>query len=259
MRCLLMILLLAGLTMAAGCTGGKGKIQEDRAAFDAGYAAFQAGQWKRAIEEFSQFLRSNPAMEARGEVYYYRGECYVHLKNRREAMDDFERALGATAHPPIESFARVAIGNLYYEDGNDAKAAETYAEALRKPPKELPLEAVVLRMGISLQRLGKWEMADRYFAYLLDRYPDSPGAPEARRRIHATCFAVQIGAYVSMSTAQGEAARVRAAGFQPRVVQTARGIQTLNAIQVGRAQTYAEAASLARHLNQAGFQALIVP
>jgi tetratricopeptide (TPR) repeat protein len=258
-RCLLTVLLLAGLPMAAGCTGGKGKIQEDKAAFDAGYAAFEAGQWQRAVEEFSRFLRSNPAMEARGEVYYYRGECYVHLKNRREAMDDFERAIGAGARPPIDSFARVAIGNLYYEDGNDAKAAEAYAEALRKPPKELPLEAVALRMGVSLQRLGRWEMADKYFAYLLDRYPDSPGAPEARRRIHATCFAVQIGAYVSMSTAQGEAARARAAGFQPRLVQTARGSQTLNAIQVGRARTYVEATVLARQLGRAGFQTLIVP
>jgi cell division septation protein DedD len=102
-------------------------------------------------------------------------------------------------------------------------------------------------------------MADKYFAYLLDRYPDSPGAPEARRRIHATCFAVQIGAYVSMSTAQGEAARARAAGFQPRLVQTARGSQTLNAIQVGRARTYVEATVLARQLGRAGFQTLIVP
>ena len=259
MRCSLNVLLAAGLLLAAGCTGGKGRIQEDKAAFGAGYAAFEAGQWQRAIDEFSRFLRSSPAMAARGEVYYYRGECYVHLRNRREAMDDFLRAIGASARPPIDTFARVAIGNLYYEEGNDAKAAEAYAEALRQPPKELPLDAVSLRMGVSLQRLGKWEMADKYFAYLVDRYPDSPSAPEARRRLRATAFTVQIGAYVSMTTARSEMARARAAGFQPRLVPTARGSQTLNAIQVGRVQTYVEAAALARRLAQAGFQTVIVP
>lgn len=259
MRRVLVASAAAGLCILAGCGGTKGRPQVDQAAFEAGYAAFEAGQWQRAIDEFTRFLRSDPTMESRGEVYYYRGECYVRLRNRREAMDDFLRAVGAEARPPIDAFARVAIGNLYYEDGNDSRAAESYAEALRKPPKELPLDQVTLRMGISLQRLGRWDMADKYFAYLLDRYPDSPSAPEARRRVHAQCFAVQIGAYASMTTAQNEAARARAAGFQPRLVPTWRGSQTLQAIQVGRAPTYAEAAALARRLAQAGFQTLIVP
>ena len=259
MRWFLTLLSAAVVLMAVGCNGGKGRLQEDKAAFDTGYAAFEAGHWQRAIDEFSRYLRSNPTMEARGEVYYYRGECYARLRNRQDAMDDFLRALGANARPPIDSFARVAIGNLYYEAGDDAKAVDAYAEALRQPPKELPLEWVLLRMGVSLQRLGRWQKAGEYLTYLADHYPESPSVPEARRRLRADCFTVQIGAYVSMTTARGEAARARAAGFQPRIVYVARGSQTLNAIQVGRAQTYAEAAALARRLGQAGFQMVIVP
>jgi len=238
---------------------GNGQIREDKEVFDAGYAAFEAGQWKRAVDLFSRFLRTNPTMEARGEVYYYRGECHVRLRNYREAMDDFQRALGANARPPIDTFAKVAIGNLYYEAGNDARAVETYAEVLRKPLKELPLDTIALRMAVSLQRIGKWELADKYLAYLLDRYPESPAAAEAGRRMHADSFTVQVGAYVSMMTARNEFNRLRAAGFQPRLGKVTRGGQTLNTIQVGRVNTYAEAVALARRLGRAGCQTVIVP
>ena len=259
MGCPVALLLAAGLAALAGCTAGKGTIREDRESFDAGYAAFEAGQWQRAIDAFSQFLRSDPTMRARGEVYYYRGECYARLRNRREAMADFERALGANARPPLDSFARVAIGNLYYEQGGDAQAVQVYAEALRNPPKELPIDTVALRMAVSLQRLGKWELADKYLAYLLDRYPDSPAAAEAGRRLHADSFTVQVGAYVSMLTAGNEVNRLRAAGFQARLGKAMRGGQTLNTIQVGRVSTHAEAETLARRLARAGCQTVIVP
>jgi tetratricopeptide (TPR) repeat protein len=254
-----MLCVAVGCAIAAGCTNGKAMIREDREAFDAGYAAFEAGRWQRAVDDFTRYLRSDPLSKHRGEVYYYRGQCQAHLGYRGEALDDFERAIGAKAGQPIDSFARVAIGNIYYEQGNDAKAIEAYAEALRDPPKELPLDTVLLRVGVSLQRLGRWATADKYLAHLIDHHPDSPAAAEARRRLHADAFTVQVGAFASMMTAQNEAARVRGAGFVPCIVRTTRGSQTLNAVHVGRARTYAEAATLARRLSQAGFQTVIVP
>ncbi|MBE3123477.1 MAG: hypothetical protein IMZ65_01600, partial [Planctomycetes bacterium] len=67
--------------LIAGC--GAGKIREDRAAFDAGYKAFKAGQWLTAVDGVNRYLRSCPTSPTRGEIYYYRGESLVHLNRRK--------------------------------------------------------------------------------------------------------------------------------------------------------------------------------
>ena len=253
-------LILGVLVGAMGISGcGPAKKADDRAVFDDGYSAFQASQWQRAVDGFTRFLRANPQSPQCGEVYYYRGEALVHLGRRLEALADFRRAIVAKPPQPIEAFARVAIGNIYYEAGDDAKAIEAYSEALRGPQDQLPMENLLLRVGVSLQRLGNWAGGDRYLGLLIDRYPDSPSAAEARRRIRVGAFCVQTGAYASLAAAQAEADRLRGAGFQPSLVDTKRGTQVLHSVRVGKVRIYSDATYLAQRLNGAGFSALIVP
>jgi TolA-binding protein len=254
------VLTLAALAVA-GLAVGCGPVaqREDRAAFDDAFAAFRAGHWQRACDGFTRYLRSSPAAPARAEVYYYRGQALVHLGRRLEAQADFQRAIGAGARQPILDFCRVAIGNLYYEEGNDAKAIEWYAQAVREPVAQLPMESLALRLAVSLQRLGRWQSADKYLGFVIDNFPATAAAAEARRRIHADSFTVQTGAYATAAAAQQEVSRLRAAGFQPRTVPTGQGGRTLQAVQVGRVRTYAEAQALAQRLTSAGFATLVVP
>jgi len=247
---------LIALVLAGGC--GNSGSRDDRAVFSAGYAAFEAGQWQRAIDKFNEYLRTAPE-SAHGEVYYYRGEAQIRLRRREDARADFRRAIEAKPPQPIDAYARVALGNLYYEEGNDQQAVECYAEAIRSPPKEMPLDQVLLRLAVSLQRTGRWASADKYFAHLIDRYPGTQAGVEAARRIHADAFTVQTGAFSSPVTAQGELSRVLAAGFDARITRTSRGSQLLYAVQVGRFPAHPQAAVAAHRLVLAGFQALIVP
>lgn len=256
MRRFVVLILASAGVLAGGCASGS---RADRAAFDTGYAALEAGRWQEAVDGFTRYLRSDPTSAHRGEVYYYRGEALVHLNRRAEAKTDFVRATGAGARPPIDQFARVAIGNLYYEEGSDAKAVEHYAKVFDDPHKDVPMPLILLRVGVGLQRLGKWALADRYLAHLVEKYPNTPAARQAMRRLHADAFRVQTGAFASMTTAARQAGRVRAAGFETRLGRTTGGGGTLNTVQVGRAGTYAEAAVLAQRVQQAGFDTLIVP
>jgi tetratricopeptide (TPR) repeat protein len=243
--------------LASGC--GPTNQRDGRAAFDDGFAAFNTGHWQTAYDGFTRYLRSNPDATTRGEVYYYRGQALVHLRRRSEAMNDFQQALAAKPGQPILDFIRVAIGNFYYEEGNDAKALEWYNQALREPVSQLPMDQLSLRAGVSLQRVGRWQDADKYFKHLIDNYPATMQAQEARRRISATSFAVQTGAFTTPAAAQQELSQLRQKGFDARIVPASRPGQTLQGVQVGRARTYAEAQATAQRLTSAGFSTLIVP
>jgi tetratricopeptide (TPR) repeat protein len=253
------VLILAAVVvgLAPGCAPPTQR--DSQAAFDDAFAAFQAGQWPRAYDGFTRYLRSGPEATSRGEVYYYRGEALAHLRRRDEAMADFQRALAVNPPQPILDFVRVAIGNFYYEEGNDSKALEWYNLALRDPVPQLPMDQLSLRAGVSLQRVGRWQDADKYFKHLIDNYPATVQAQEARRRINATAFAIQTGAFATAAVAQQELARLRQKGFDARIVPASRPGQTLQAVQVGQARTYRDAQVLAQRLTSAGFSTLIVP
>jgi tetratricopeptide (TPR) repeat protein len=233
--------------------------RSDRAAFDDGYAAFQKGQWQPAIDGFTRYLRSDSSKEARGEVYYYRGQALVHANRRSEALRDFQQALASSPPQPILAYTHVAIGNLYYEEGNDPRAINAYDQALKGPQSELPMDMLLLRLSTSLQHEGKWSTADKYLALLINQYPTSAAAADARRRYKATFFSIQTGAFSTLAGAQAQALRLRDAAFTPRMTQITRNGQTLYAVQVGSARTFAEATTLAGPILKAGFPALIVP
>ncbi len=228
--------------------------------FDAGHAAYARGQWQAAADDFTRYLQIYPSSPHRAEAYYYRGNARVHLGRRADALADFQRAVVAEPHPAIRSLAHVALGNLYFEGGHDREAVRAYAEALKAPPPETPLERVLLRLAISLQRLGKWTQADRYLAWVIENHASTGAATEARRRYRAAAFAVQTGAYASSAGARREALRLRQAGFRPRIAARRTGAgRPLHAVHVGQVGTYAEAAALARRVHEAGFAAMVVP
>jgi tetratricopeptide (TPR) repeat protein len=106
MRCAVVIFLAAGL--APGCAPPTQR--DSQAVFDDAFAAFQAGQWPRAYDGFTRYLRSGPEATSRGEVYYYRGQALVHLRRRSEARNDFQQALAAKPGQPILDFIRRSSG-----------------------------------------------------------------------------------------------------------------------------------------------------
>ena len=244
------------LLLASGCTEAQ---RADQAAFDAGYAALEAGRYSQAVTELSRYLRSEPSSPARGEVYYYRGQALAHLKRPAEAQADFQRAIGAKATPPVDQFAHVALGNIYYEQGNDVEALRHYAVVIDEPNEAVPMPMVLLRAGRSLQRLGRWEKGDRYLRYLVAHYPTSAAGREARRYVSADGFSVQTGAYASHATATVQARQVRLAGFAPQLKPVRRAGRQLTAVRVDAGRTYVDALSVAGRLRQAGFETLIVP
>jgi len=247
---------VVAVAAAGGCAPGQ---KADRAVFDSGYAALEAGQWDQAVKDFSRYLRMDPDSPNRGEVYYYRGQALVHLKRPDEAKADFLRAIGAGVHEPVDQYARVALGNLYYEEANDVEAVKQYAAVLRDPHGEVPVPMVLLRTGVALQRLGKWDTGKRYLEYLVAHYPKTGAAGQAARYLQADAFSVQTGAFSSQTTAATQARQVQQAGFPAQLAPVSRNGRPLMAVQVGRARTYAEATVLAGRLRSAGFDTLIVP
>ncbi len=175
---------IAGLLVAAalgGCTNwGADRTDPYGRYFNLGRDAYQSGRWQAAADNLTHYLQAYPSSPRRAEAYYYRGLARVKLERRQAAREDFDRAVHSQPSARVRSLAHVAMGNLHYEEGQDARAVEAYGQGLRSPAPEVPQERVALRLAISLQRLGRWADADRYLAMVIRRYPQTAAAEEAR-------------------------------------------------------------------------------
>ena len=242
----------------AGCASGP-LDATGQALFDAGYKSFQDGRYREADEKFSAVIKRSPTTWALSEVYYFRGLSRLKLNRRPEAKQDFRAGATVYGRELTQVYSAVALANLEYEEGNDPAAVRIYRQALDHKVKGLPADYILYRLGVSLQRLGKWGEADDCFAELVSKYPQSSLAADARRRFQTTYFTVQVGAFADRANAQKTADRLRAEGYPVTLSVSVAAGKTLHTVCAGRYATYREAALAADVLKAKGYPALVKP
>jgi TolA-binding protein len=256
-------LLVAGLVavIAAAVPGcAKGPLDRDsQALFTAGHERFLAGDYRAAEQKFGQVIAGNPTSWALSEVHYFRGLARLKLGRRSEARNDFRKGATLFGRELTQVYSAVALANLEYEEGNDATAAHLYGQALEHRVKGLPIDRVLYRYAVSLQRLGRWAEAEDALCELISDHGDSPLAAAAGRRFHVDAFTVQVGAFANPANARALAEKVRREGYAVTVSPTGPIEKRLNAVCAGRFSTHREAEAAAARLRARGYEALVRP
>lgn len=251
--------MIACLAFAAGCNQQPLNAEGERL-FRVGHKDYEQGRYSQADKSFTQVIDKNPQSWALSEVYYFRGLSRLSMGQRKEAKDDFARGASRKGRLVAQVYCAIALANLEYEDGSDARAVHLYQQILRQDGlDDVPVDAVLYRLGVSQQRLGRWSDADETLAKLIHEYPDSTLREAAQRRFQAAFFTVQVGAFADRRAAEALAEKLRQAQWPVRISVAAEKDKTLHKVTVGRYQTYAQALSVAGTLKQQGYNILIVP
>ena len=251
-------LLAALAVVAAGCARGPlGK--ESLETFRAGHASFQQGDYGAAERQFGEVVRRNPTSWALSEVCYFRGLARLQLGRREDAKKDFRRGATLYGRELTQVYSAVALANMEFEEGGDATAVHLYRQALDHPVKGLPVDGVLYRLGVSLQRLGRWREADEVLARLISAHGGSAWVGAARRRFQATHFTIQVGAFADPRNARALGEKVGSEGLPVSVSVVAAGGKTLHAVCAGRFRTHQEARASAASLKAKGYSVLVKP
>jgi tol-pal system protein YbgF len=100
-----------------------------------------------ALQEFSDYIKFYPNTDLAGNCYYY-------------------------------------LGELQFRQGNYQQAAESYDQVLQNFPSGNKAASAQLKKGFSLIELGKQDDGVSELRHLVQRYPHSPEALQARDRLH---------------------------------------------------------------------------
>lgn len=205
-----------------------------------GQQCYWATQYPLAEEKFNQFLLQYAKSYAAGEAYYLRGLSRLHQSRSDQARADLKQA-GESGMPQVRGLACAALGNLEFEADQDQSAIVYYKRALSDLKRESPMDKVLFRLGVALQRQGAWDEAQRYFSKLMYWFKESDMVTEARRRYTARSFSIQCGAFADVRNANRRAEMLRNAGFPVEEKLILQNRKTLHVVLVGKYPNYAVA------------------
>jgi tetratricopeptide (TPR) repeat protein len=210
----------------------------------AGLEAYEAGDDDTAVARMDEFLGQYPRVRGAEQAYYLRGVAHYRQGRLEAARADLNEAIGRADDTVLRSKARVALGDLAYDEGDMALAENLYRQALADLARgEAPADHARYRLGCVLQRQGRWAEADQQFNRLIYVFEQSPFAPSAERRVHARAWTVQAGAFNEQGHAAERARELTAAGLPAEVRPVLAEGGPRFVVQVGRHATYEAAAA----------------
>ena len=251
---------MALLCLAGGVFGCNGQLNpRAKELLRSGYEAYGRGEDRDTVRRMDAFLQENGRSNSEDEGYYLRGLTKYRSGDRRGAQADLNEAIGRTEQKDIRVGARLALGDLAYEDDEMALAENAYRQALADiEPGQEPADHVYYRLGCILQRQGRWRDASGQFRRLRHHFVDSELAKRAGRRVNGDAWTVQMGAFGAKSRADAVAAELRGKRLQAFSRPIADGSTLLFVVQVGLYSTYEQAVAALRGIQKTQSDAFVI-
>lgn len=230
------------LVVLAGCE--QTVSSEGRKLLEAGYAAYNRGDDKTAVEKTDAFLSEHEGSDRMDEAYLVRGLSRYRLGNYDGARADLDAVLATTRRARLKAQAALILGEMAYVRGRWPRAERMLELSLENTPRAAkPSDRAHFRLGVLLQRLGRWDEADRHFHHVSFLFPGSPLARRAEDLAGADAWTVQVGSFRQARNAEALERKLRAAGLDARALAVLAGKDLRYVVHVGRYNTYAAAAA----------------
>ena len=181
-----------------------------KAVLDAGYAALEAQQYNEAIAKADQFLAATPHGAGSAEALYLKGRALEGKtaadvdeakRNLADARAAYIGALERRPKQPLDAYIRTSLANVAYFQDDYPTAISQWMNAYENLDRDDLKAWALYRTGVSQQRQGQFELADRTFASVVQSHPNTLPAVRAGERRGARAFYVQVATYASAAGA----------------------------------------------------------
>ncbi len=223
-------------------TGCATVTENQRTWLNEGEQAYQAKQYPTAIDRLSRFLGEVRQGPDAARAHYVRGMAQALTGRRAQAYRDLQQAASG-GDRDLTWRACSVLGVMYFEDEQWPASAEAFHRATSGMPTAPPLDALLFREGLALERAGRWSAAQTVHRRLAAEFPQSSYAARAQRRLQLRPdhFAVQAGVFARPDGAAQLISALRGHGIEAYTSRERRDGRDYNVVLVGRFNTYAAA------------------
>jgi len=239
------IVVLSLVAMVASALGGcAGELPPaGNTLLKSGYDAYARGDDEAVDSSMTSFLSQYGKSNRADEAYFLRGLAKYRQKDLPSARADLSEAVARSRNGELRGKAMLSLADLYYDTGEIEVAVNMYRQSLNELPKgRPPADNALYGLGRALQCRGNWKEADAQFHLLAHYFRDSELAAIAARRAGCTYWTVQTGAFSGKANAEKAALRLRQQNLPAEVKLSRTGKSPMFVVQVGKYETYDQAA-----------------
>ncbi len=220
--------------------------------------SFLQGDYSAALKSSWRLREKFPYSQYAAEAKYLAGLSYLKLKRYKKAEEIFKN-LSKSRHSKNKFY--LGWANSYYLQENWDKTVSVLGEALRRFPRTELKGIVYFKLGRCKQKKGEWGVAKYYFTKLVQKFPLSLEAKEAKRILEKGefYFTVQIGAFTNRDNAQGVKYQLIQQGYPAYISVLEKEWQKFYRLRVGRFDLHAEAEAIKKNLEKEGYSPKIYP
>ncbi len=156
-----------------------------------GWSYFESKEFEKSAAAFEQCLAAKPDERTAAEAARMRGLAFESAGKLEEAGKSYALVIVRYAQTDQAGPAALARARLLAKSKKSVDAARAYADFIRDHPKSIdaaPLEFVLAEWGWTLVDADDYESADKIFTRLLDEFPESPKAVDARLNLAESAF-----------------------------------------------------------------------
>ena len=139
-----------------------------------------------SLPKFLEAASANPNSTAAVTARFHAAAILAALGKHSEAEQRYKEVVDKAGSTIYGRTARLGMAETQIAQGKFDEAIAIYTELSRDTNSPLPLDSVLLHLGRAYARAGKKEEAVRSFTRVVDEFPQSAYAADARRELEET-------------------------------------------------------------------------
>ncbi len=145
-----------------------------------GFATAQARD-EAALAKFQALANEYPSTDAGIEARYRVGATLTSLGRTAEAMQAYQEVVAKAGSSVYGRMAKLGIADAEAAAGKYDQAIATYRELAAATTGDLPVDGILMQLAYACQASGKTADARQAFKRVVDEFPQSPFAADAKR------------------------------------------------------------------------------
>jgi TolA-binding protein len=139
-----------------------------------------------SLPKFEATAEAHPNAQAGIAARYHVAAILADLGRHAEAEQRYKEVVDKAGSGIYGRTARLGMAEAQVAQNKFDSAIAIYTELSRDTASALPLDSVLMHLGRAYARAGKKEEAVRSFTRVVDEFPQSPYAADARRELEET-------------------------------------------------------------------------
>jgi TolA-binding protein len=139
-----------------------------------------------SLPKFLETANAHPDTAAGVTARFHAASILAALGKPAEAEQRYQEVIDKAGSSIYSRTARLGLAEAQVAQGKYDSAIAIYTELSRDASSTLPLDSVLLHLGRAYAKAGKKEEAVRSFTRVVDEFPQSAYAADARRELEET-------------------------------------------------------------------------